>query len=608
MISAPGAAMLDSKLFVSRFDDPFPDLYERFWDGVEWIWVNHGRPDGIKMKGAPGAAMLDEKLFVVVDDGALWERQWRSDLERWAWENHGRPENKRIAYGPGAAMLNEKLFVVTEDGDLWERNWRSDLDRWAWENHGRPESRRIVAEPGAAMMNEKLFVVTEDGDLWERHWRSDLNRWAWQGHGRPESKRIVTAPGAAMLDEKLFVVTEDGDLWERHWRNDLGRWAWEGHGRPGGNRLKTAPGAAMLNEKLFVGGDDGHLYERQWREDLGRWAWQDHGRPPGAGVASTPGAAMMNSKLFVAGDNRHLFERVWTGDAWKWVDHGTAYHDQSAHVIGAPGTDPKLTIAVMGDGYAEDDMDDYRRLVRDKVVAAFNLDQLGAHKSGVRVIRIDVVSPVSGVSTRDYDEHGTTADASDDTLTSENFRFSRLGYISTGIWSHCWIETTPALTESRVDHLRQRFAPDATNVIVMVNDGRSGGCNRGNIAAFTRGERAQVIAHELGHNLFGLGDEYNEGTRAFTGVAGPPNLSEEPADWSLLKWGDLVAAGTPLPTSPGALPGGWNDNTSVGAFEGGGANFSTGIFRPVIRCRMNQNDPPWCPVCGRQIDLVMGAF
>ena len=27
--------MLESKLFVSRFDDPFPDLYERFWDGVE---------------------------------------------------------------------------------------------------------------------------------------------------------------------------------------------------------------------------------------------------------------------------------------------------------------------------------------------------------------------------------------------------------------------------------------------------------------------------------------------------------------------------------------------------------------------------------------------
>ena len=74
MITAPGAAMLDGKLFVSRLDDPYPDLYERLWDGVEWIWINHGRPEGRRMKGPPGAAMRNEKLFVVVDDGALWER------------------------------------------------------------------------------------------------------------------------------------------------------------------------------------------------------------------------------------------------------------------------------------------------------------------------------------------------------------------------------------------------------------------------------------------------------------------------------------------------------------------------------------------------------
>ena len=54
----PGAAEtsveLDSKLFVSRHNDPFPDLYERYWDGVEWIWVNHGRPAGIAARYVPG--------------------------------------------------------------------------------------------------------------------------------------------------------------------------------------------------------------------------------------------------------------------------------------------------------------------------------------------------------------------------------------------------------------------------------------------------------------------------------------------------------------------------------------------------------------------------
>jgi hypothetical protein len=91
MNTLPGPAMLDSKLFVSRRNGPFLDLYECLWDGVEWIWVNHGRLEGVEMCCAPGAAMLEERLFVPTEDGSLCERRWRGDLGRWVWENHGRP-------------------------------------------------------------------------------------------------------------------------------------------------------------------------------------------------------------------------------------------------------------------------------------------------------------------------------------------------------------------------------------------------------------------------------------------------------------------------------------------------------------------------------------
>ena len=49
MLTTPGAAMLDLKLFVSRLDGPFRDLYERWWDGDEWFLgrtlaeVGHGK-------------------------------------------------------------------------------------------------------------------------------------------------------------------------------------------------------------------------------------------------------------------------------------------------------------------------------------------------------------------------------------------------------------------------------------------------------------------------------------------------------------------------------------------------------------------------------------
>ena len=604
MISQPGAAMLDSKLFVSRYDDPFPDLYERFWDGFEWIWVNHGRPEGKKMANDPGAMMMNEKLFVIVEDGAVWERHWRNDLGRWAWENHGRPNNVKVKYGPGAEMMNEKFFVVTEDGDLWERHWRSDLNRWAWENHGRPESKKIIAAPGAAMMNEKLFVAVEDGELWELNWRSDLGRWAWENHGRPGNEKIKYAPGAAMMNEKLFVTTENGNVWERHWRNDLGRWAWQSHGKPGGTDLCTAPGAEMMNSKFFVGASNGNLFERVWNGS--EWVWVDHGRPGDTRVATAPGAAMMNSKLFVGTSNSHLFERVWTGTEWKWVDHGTAYHDQSAHVIGQPGTDPKMTVAILGDGFAEGDMNNYKDIVNNHVVDAFHKDTIGNHLDKFRVIRIDSVSPVSGVTTRDYDEHGTVP-SGDDTLTSENFRFSRLGTISTGLWSHAWIERA-ADTPARIDHIAARFAPDATFFIVVVNDGREGGVRTGRYAFFTRGESSNVIAHEMGHLLFNLGDEYNNDTQNWTfGDPGVVNLSNT-TDRATLKWASFVSASTPLPTDPAHLPSGWNNETSVGGFSGGGGNFSTGIFHPVLRCRMNQNNPPWCPVCAAEINRILNLI
>ena len=607
MISQPGAAMLDSKLFVSRFDDPFPDLYERFWNGVEWVWVNHGRPEGIKMAGAPGAAMLDKKLFVVVDDGSLWERNWQTDTLSWAWQSHGRPANKKIVYGPDAAMLNEKLFMVTEDGDLWQRNWQNDTASWAWQDHGRPNNKKIVTAPGAAMMGTKLFVATEDGDLWELNWRDDLVQWVWFDHGRPGNEKIICAPGAAMLDEKFFVTTENGNVWERQWRSDLNRWAWQPHGKPNGTNINTAPGAAMSDQRFFVGASDGHAYELGWNGPANQWLWTDHGAPPGTSVATAPGAAMLNQKFFVGTSNSHLFEHVWTGTEWKWEDHGRAYHDQSETIIDAGGNDPKMIIAVMGDGFAEGDMNEYKKLVNDQVLAAFNLDALGQHHDKIRMIRIDVVSPVSGVTTRDYDEAGTTGTSVDDKLLSENFRYSRLGIIFTGIWSHCWFEEF-SYRMPRITSIQKQFAPDATHVIVMVNNSDYGGCSGGAIAEFTKGSGKYVIAHEMGHQLFGLGDEYHEDEQAFTAVQFVANLSETPTSWDKLKWKGLVADTTALPTLENMLPGGWNKQTDVGAFEGGGANFSTGVFRPVLECRMNQNDPPWCPVCANQINKVFDAI
>ena len=84
-------------------------------------------------------------------------------------------------------------------------------------------------------------------------------------------------------------------------------------------------------------------------------------------------------------------------------------------------------------------------------------------------------------------------------------------------------------------------------------------------------------------------------------------------DRNTLKWRSFVRSDTPIPTgvaaheavtgagisagyTEGTKPADWDDNQSVGLFEGGGT-VTRGIYRPVISCRMRDNTPPFCPVC-----------
>lgn len=597
MTTAPGCAMLNRKLFITRTANPYRNLFERWWTGEEWLWIDHGRPGGTDVIGEPGAAMLDEKLFVTVDDGSIWERHWRPDLDRWAWEAHGRPANRKVRHGPAAPMMNEKFFVVDEDGSLWERHWRIDLSRWAWFEHGRPEDRRIVAAPGAEMLGEKLFVVVDNGNLWERHWRSDLNRWAWSDHGRPDGKSIAYAPGAAMMNEKLFVVTNSGELYERHWRSDLSRWAWQAHGRPDGVSLCSAPGAAMANTRLFVAGSDGGLHQRSWNGSA--WVWTDHGRPPGTRVATAPGAAMLDSKLFVGASNGQMFELFNDGRSWVWVAHGRPIEDNRSTVISSDGA--RHVIAVIGDGYDENNIDSFRDYVRREIVdGVFGRDLFAELRNRFTVHRIDAYSIDDRASTRRYNEQGTPNEDNDDTVEAEDIRNTRLKCVSTGSWSHCWIDRTADFITLR-DRILQRFASDWDFCIVVLNDSQPGGCAQGNQQWITRSENWATLAHEFGHQIGGLDDEYTRSNSPFNDGPGfnRPNCSVSPNALPAA-WAAMVDAGTALPTDANNLPAGFDRDTDIGAFEGCSTN-DTGVFRPSLRCRMDNNSPPFCGVCEAQM-------
>jgi IgA Peptidase M64 len=159
-----------------------------------------------------------------------------------------------------------------------------------------------------------------------------------------------------------------------------------------------------------------------------------------------------------------------------------------------------------------------------------------------------------------------------------------------------------------------------------------------------------IFVHEFGHHFAALADEYYTSDVAYEPAAErvepwEPNVTAHPES---LKWKDLVAPGTPVPTpwskaefekhaaeiqkrrreiraqnrpeeemdalfleqraTETALLGAEPYAGKVGAFEG--ANYEArGYFRPQADCIMfTRNEVPFCQVCQRGIERVIDLY
>jgi hypothetical protein len=174
-------------------------------------------------------------------------------------------------------------------------------------------------------------------------------------------------------------------------------------------------------------------------------------------------------------------------------------------------------------------------------------------------------------------------------------RNTALGYIYNGVRHYFWLQ------EGCVTSIQQSIilslVPEWHFVIVILNESGFGGCGGGGYQAITSGVSWQVLSHEMGHGIGGLGDEYTSPGGTYTGSRpGYPNL-DTTTDRNTIKWKDLIDPSTPLPTKQSDVTDG---NQDVGAFLGG-HYCTSGIYRPVYNCRMNGNTPDFCPVCYRHI-------
>lgn len=283
---------------------------------------------------------------------------------------------------------------------------------------------------------------------------------------------------------------------------------------------------------------------------------------------------------------------------------------------GPPGV--KKNVAVLGDGFASGDQDEYNQIVDALLIdGVFARDYFYEDAQAFNIYRVNLVSDESGVSQRVYDEQGTPDDASDDTIVSTTIKDTALGYIYSGSWAHCWLESGVD-TAVLVDDALDTWVPDFDLVVVILNESGGGGCGGGGFQIVTKGVSWAVMAHEFGHGTGGLADEYCK-KGIYTGAEpGAVNVTAN-TDRNTLKWRRFVDPVTPIPTginpNPGASsactgwnqgsqPVNWHSSQSVGLFEG--AQYKdAGKYRPVVNCRMRGNSPHFCPVCYTELKTRM---
>jgi hypothetical protein len=130
-------------------------------------------------------------------------------------------------------------------------------------------------------------------------------------------------------------------------------------------------------------------------------------------------------------------------------------------------------------------------------------------------------------------------------------------------------------------------------MVVLVNEPAYGGSG-GMIPVVSNHPRAaDMLPHELGHQLANLGDEYESAYSGYPPCEAEcpePNLTNQ-TDPGSLKWALWLDADTPIPTPETPAYA-----SSVGLFEGGRYQ-ATGVFRPFQDCAMRTLGKPFCPVC-----------
>jgi hypothetical protein len=291
--------------------------------------------------------------------------------------------------------------------------------------------------------------------------------------------------------------------------------------------------------------------------------------------------------------NGELLLSEWDGSAWQllgstslWLEGDVATRSEglinlSTDVIGEPalvagdGAAGRVNLLILPEGYTEAELEVFhadadRAIQKLRSVRAFD-----ERWASLNFYRQDIRSAQSGVA-----DPATSTNP----VTAFEMTFGKDG---TSVPRRCVLpeRTVEARMLAAMKKLAAKVAADA--VIIVANSDEYGGCAQpwNGYVTTTKNQYSPLIAaHELGHTLFKLADEYG-GSSCISGFQGP-NVT---ADLGALPWSALVS--TPQIPTPLTAPAG-----VIGAFEGAGY-CDHGRYRPTHDCLMRNLNAQMCPVC-----------
>jgi hypothetical protein len=243
----------------------------------------------------------------------------------------------------------------------------------------------------------------------------------------------------------------------------------------------------------------------------------------------------------------------------------------------------KMNIAILGDGFADNDSDQaiFNDYVNDVIMEEFlSRDIHPEILNALNVFRVNTYSVDSGVTQVDAD-----GDVTDEKSTALEYRYS-------GVWESCWMEPSPN-SVALINSTLAAVCPQADIIFLVLNETSGGGCKSGNRFAVTLASGWGTVAHEFGH-LFGkLGDEYGCSATScsplYTGnEPGAVNLTKV-TNRNSVKWKQWIPSWRPVLTLNTHVSDSAQD---VGIFQGAVINntrWADGIFRPTLTGRMRTN-------------------